>query len=140
MRVRASPRRDVVVEVWERLVSEPFQIMAAGCGAYVSNDVTAPSACQSEPTMVGLWMYRRPSGQRAVWRGFTCDAHAEQLLGTRPLLPRDRDVLARRRDRHRTELAGRRWAGEHEGPLARGAEADQLVERALAWVGRDSSG
>lgn len=140
VRVRASPRRDTGVEVRERKVGEPFQVMAAGCGAYVSNGFTAPSVCHSEPTMVGLWMYRRESGRRAVWRGFACDDHAEQLLAARALLPRDRDVLARRRDRHRTELAGRRWAGEREGPLARGAEADQLVERALAWVGRNSSG
>jgi hypothetical protein len=48
--------------------------------------------------------------------------------------PRDRDVLARRRDRHRTELSGTRWAGEHEGPLARGAAAERLVERAKAWA------
>jgi hypothetical protein len=50
------------------------------------------------------------------------------------LLPRDRDVLARRRYKHRTELAGQRWAGEQEGRLARGAEAERLIERARAWA------
>jgi hypothetical protein len=31
-------------------------------------------------------------------------------------------------------LAGKRWAVEHEGPLARGAEAERLIERARAWA------
>ena len=52
------------------------------------------------------------------------------------MLPRDRDVLNRRQDRHRTEIAGKRWAGEQEGPLARGAAAERLVERAKAWAER----
>lgn len=116
------------------VMGEPFQVMAAGCGGYVHHAVLAPSGCQTEPTMVGLVMFRRPDGRRAVWRAFTCAAHADQLVAARPLLPRDRDVLARRRDQRHAELAGRRWAGEREGPLARGAEADRLVERALAWA------
>jgi hypothetical protein len=31
-------------------------------------------------------------------------------------------------------MAGKRWAGEQEGPLARGAEAERLIERAKAWA------
>jgi hypothetical protein len=31
-------------------------------------------------------------------------------------------------NKHRTELAGKRWAVEHEGPLARGAEAERLID------------
>jgi hypothetical protein len=111
-----------------------FQVMAAGCGGYIHNTLSAPSHCSVEPTVVGLLIFRRPDGRRAVWLGFACNQHADQLLAARPLLPRDYDVLARRRDKLRTELAGRRWAGEQEGPLARGAEADRLVERALAWA------
>jgi hypothetical protein len=54
------------------------------------------------------------------------------------MLPRDWDVLERWRDRHRTEMAGKRWAGEQEGPLARGAAAERLVERAQAWAAAHS--
>lgn len=116
-------------------MGEPFQVMAAGCGGYVHQVVTGPSTCGSEPTVVGLLMYRRSDGRRAVWRGFACDAHADQLLAARGLLPRDRDVLGTATG----ETAGadrwaRRWAGEQEGPLARGAEADRLLARALSWT------
>jgi hypothetical protein len=68
--------------------------------------------------------------------GFACGHHADQLIAARPLLPRDRDVLERRCEKHRTEVAGRRWTGEQEGPLARGAAAERLVERAKAWAER----
>lgn len=112
----------------------PFRTLAAGCGGYVHYAVMPPSSCLGEPTVVGLVMVGKPGRRRAVWRGFACDAHADRLLGARPLLPRDRDVLARRREAQRVEVAGERWAGEREGPLARGAEADELVARAVAWV------
>jgi hypothetical protein len=51
----------------------------------------------------------------SVWLGFACDQHADDLIATRPLLPRDRDALNRRRDKRRTELAGHRRASEQEG-------------------------
>lgn len=114
----------------------PFRVMAAGCGGYVHHAVLPPSSCVQEPTVVGLVMHGKPGQRRAVWRGFACDVHARQLIGARPLLPRDRDVLARRRDADRVEVAGERWAGEREGPLARGREADELVKRAVAWAAR----
>lgn len=117
-------------------MGEPFQVMAAGCGGFVHHAGVAPSHCEAEPTVVGLVMFRRRDGRRAAWRAFACNRHADHLIAPRPLLPRDRDVLARRRDERRTKLAGRRWAGEQEGPLARGAEADDLVERAWAWQQR----
>ncbi|HEY0814582.1 MAG TPA: hypothetical protein VGE11_14985 [Pseudonocardia sp.] len=81
--------------------------------------------------MAGLWFARH---SRTVWLGFACARHADDLIAPRPLLPRDRDALRRRRDQHRTEMAGQRWAGEQEGPVARGAAAERLVERARAWA------
>ena len=68
--------------------------------------------------------------------GFACAQHVDQLTAARALLPRDRDVLDRRRDKRRTQLAGHRWAGEQESPLARGAAAERLIERAKAWAER----
>ena len=105
--------------------------MAAGCGGMVFRGMQGPTHCEAEPTMAGLWF---AAHGRTVWLGFACDRHSDHLIAARPMRPRDRDVLARRRDRHRTELSGTRWAGEHEGPLARGAEAERLVERARAWA------
>jgi hypothetical protein len=108
-----------------------FHTMAAGCGGIVHRGLVGPTDCPFEPTVAGLWF---AAHGRTAWLGFACDGHADELIAARSLLPRDRDVLQRRRDQHRTEMAGRRWAGEQEGPLARGAAAERLVERAKAWA------
>lgn len=122
------------------MVQVPFQVMAAGCGGFVQPAVLAPMSCVAEPTKVGLIMAGKPGQRRAVWRAFACDEHADVLLAARPLLPRDRDVLARRREKRRVLLAGRRYAGEDEGPLARGRAADELVKRARAWAAAHPDG
>ena len=108
-----------------------FHVMEAGCGGVVHHDTLPPTNCQAQPTVAGLWY---AAHGRTVWLGFACRRHADELIAPRQLLPRDRDVLERRRDRHRTQMAGRRWAGEQEGPLARGPAAERLVERAKAWA------
>jgi len=110
-----------------------FHVMAAGCGGMVFRGMQGPKHCGREPVVAGLWY---AAHGRTVWLGFACQQHAEQLVAPRALLPRDRDALHRRREQHRTELAGQRWAGEQEGPLARGAAAERLIERALAWAQR----
>jgi hypothetical protein len=107
--------------------------MAAGWGGMVFRGMQGPTPCGREPVVAGLWY---AAYGRTVWLGFACEQHAGQLVAARALLPRDRDTLHRRRDRHRPELAGRRWAGEQEGPLARGAAAERLIERAQAWAQR----
>ena len=43
----------------------------------------------------GLWYARQ---NRNAWLAFACDRHADDLIAPRELLPRDRDVLNRRRD------------------------------------------
>jgi hypothetical protein len=108
-----------------------FHVMAAGCGGMVYRGGQGPVHCGAEPTRAGLWFSRQ---SRTAWLAFACDRHADDLIALRQLLPRDRDALNRRRHKHRTELAGHRWAGEQEGPLARGAAAERLVERAKAWA------
>jgi hypothetical protein len=108
-----------------------FHCMAAGCGGIVHRGMQGPTSCHAEPTVAGLWY---AAHGRTAWLGFACDRHASELIAPRSLLPRDRAVLECRCDRHRTEMAGRRWAGEREGPLARGAAAERLVERAKAWA------
>jgi hypothetical protein len=110
-----------------------FRTMAAGCGGIVHRGLMGPTHCEAKPTVAGLWY---AAHSRTAWLGFACYQHADQLIAPRPMLPRDRDVLNRRQDRHRTEIAGKRWAGEQEGPLARGAAAERLVERAKAWAER----
>jgi hypothetical protein len=90
--------------------------------------------CQAEPTTAGLWF--SPHG-RTAWLAFACDNHSGDLIAPRPLLPRNRDALNRRRDKRRTELAGHRWAGEQEGrspvePPPRGSSSAQ--RRGLAGI------
>ena len=110
-----------------------FQVMASGCGGILHSGLEGRTRCLEEPTVAGLWFVAHG---RTAWLGFACDRHAGDLIAARPLLPRDRDVLRRRRDQRRTETAGRRWAGEQEGPVARGAAAERLVERAKTWEAR----
>lgn len=110
-----------------------FQVMASGCGGILHSGLDGSTRCPEEPTVAGLWF---AAHGRTAWLGFACDRHAGDLIAARPLLPRDRDVLRRRRDQRRTETSGRRWAGEQEGPVARGAAAERLVERARAWEAR----
>jgi hypothetical protein len=114
-----------------------FHVMHAGCGGMVRRGRQCPEHCHAEPTVAGLWFAVHG---RTVWLGFACDQHAADLIAARPLLSRDRDVLDRRRDKRRTQLAGRRWAGEEEGPLARGAAGERLVARARAWAERHRDG
>lgn len=111
-----------------------FMESAAGCGGFVQPAGLAPRACQAAPEFVGLKMYRQDSGRRHVVRGFACAGHVEHFDVARPLRDADRALLERRRERQRVELSGRRWDGEREGPLAWGREADELLERARAWV------
>ena len=112
-----------------------FHTMAAGCGGIVHRGLLGPTSCEAEPVYAGLWY---AAHGRTVWLGFACHRDVDQLIAPRLLLPRDRDVLNRRRDRRRTEMAGKRWAGEQEGPLARGAAAQRLVDRAKAWAANHS--
>ena len=114
-----------------------FHVMAAGCGGMVYRGGQGPVHCGAEPTVAGLWFARQ--GQ-TVWLAFACDIHADDLIAPRELLPRDRDALNRRRDKRRTQLTGHRWAGEQEGPLARGAAAERLIDRAQAWAERHPGG
>jgi hypothetical protein len=112
-------------------VGEPFSVMAAGCGGFIQPGLTAPFVCTATPVVAGL---RYSERDRTVWLGFACDAHAEQLIAARALLPRDRDRLRTRQERERTELDGKRWAGLRDGPLARGRAADDLMTRARVWA------
>ena len=110
-----------------------FHVMAAGCGGMVHCGGQGPVHCGAEPTRAGIWYAQYG---RTAWLAFACDLHADNLIAPRELHPRDRDALNRRRDKRRTELAGHRWAGEQEGPLARGPAAERLVQRARAWAER----
>ena len=115
---------------------DPFRVLAAGCGGYVQHELLAPSQCQAEPTVTGLVLVGEAGKRRSVWRGFACDAHACHLRAVRQLLPRDRDLLAARRESHRQAVAGSRWPGEREGALAWGRQADELLARAEEWAQR----
>jgi hypothetical protein len=107
-----------------------FHVMAAGCGGMVYRGGQGPVHCGAEPTTAGLWFSRQG---RTAWLAFACDTHRGDVIAARALLPRDRDVLKKRRDKRRAQLAGHRLAGAG-GPLACGAAAEHLIERARAWA------
>ena len=114
-----------------------FHVMAAGCGGMVYRGGQGPVHCGAEPTVAGLWFARQ--GQ-TVWLAFACDVHADDLIAARELLPRDRDAL-NRPPRQTSHPVGRTpLAGEQEGPLARGAAAERLIDRAQAWAERHADG
>ena len=106
-----------------------FRAMDAGCGGV---DDFGNGDCPGPVTLVGLYA----ATNNSVWQSFACDGHAHQLIAPRPLLLRDREVLRRREDRSRDERIGRRYAGEQDGPLARGADATKLLRRAIEWSKR----
>jgi hypothetical protein len=61
-----------------------FHVMEAGCGGVVHHDLLAPTSCQAQPTVAGLWY---AAHGRSMWLGFACDGHAEELIASRRLLP-----------------------------------------------------
>ena len=101
-----------------------FRAMDAGCGG--------PDGCDAVVTVVGLYV----AGTGTVWRSFACAEHADHLVAPRALRARDRDLLRRRADLATDPRIGRRYAGERDGPLARGPAAEALVRRAVEWAER----
>lgn len=111
---------------------EPFQASRAGCGSYTNNPLTAAAPCATAPSWVGVVFYPR-SQPPSLWRAFACDRHRDQLDVARPLEQRDRDELARRRERWRATVEDHRpWIPEE--PLATGAEARARFEAAQRWA------
>ena len=109
-----------------------FRAMSAGCGGLTPGD---NRSCNGEVTATGLWFYSHR--RSAVWQGFACEQHAQLLIAPRRLLPRDYDVLRRRQRRAPGQHTEAHYAGEQDGPLARGRDAEQLVARAQAWAARN---
>jgi hypothetical protein len=106
-----------------------FRAMDAACGGVDGSD---PDGCDGLVTVVGLYV----AGSGTVWRSFACAAHADQLVAPRALRARDRDLLRRRTELAADPRIGRRYAGERDGPVARGAAAAALVRRAVEWAER----
>jgi hypothetical protein len=109
-----------------------FRAMDAGCGGV---DDRCDGGCEGRVTVVGLYV----AGSGSVWRSFACAAHADQLVAPRALRARDRDRLRRRAELAADPRIGRRYAGERDGPLARGSAAVELVRRAIEWAARHPS-
>ncbi|AEA28188.1 hypothetical protein Psed_6083 [Pseudonocardia dioxanivorans CB1190] len=107
-----------------------FRAMDAGCGGVDGDD--SDLACPAPVTAVGLYL----ASTGTVWHSYACDSHAHQLIAPRPLRTRDRDRLSRREQLAQDAQIGRRYAGERDGPLARGAAATALVRQAMDWARR----
>ena len=63
---------------------------------------------------------------------FVCVEHVDEIDAARPLLERDEAVRQVWLEQRHRALTGRRW--EPPKPLATGADAKLLHERALAWA------
>jgi hypothetical protein len=72
------------------------------------------------------------------WLVFACTEHVDQIDAARPLLPRDDTIRQAWAEQHRRALAGRRF--EAPKPLATGADAKTLHQRAQEWAARRAAG
>jgi hypothetical protein len=85
----------------------PWRLAAAGCGAYsTSGHAGTPRGCQGAVTHAGLILREHPV---QAWLAFSCSMHTDDLIAARPLLDRDRAVLADWRARERRALDGQGW-------------------------------
>ena len=107
-----------------------FRAMDAGCGGVDGDD--ADVECPNPATAAGLYV----ASTGTIWRSFACDEHAHQLIAPRELRTRDRDTIRRREKLAQDPRIGRRYAGEQDGPLARGAAASKLLHEAIEWSKR----
>ena len=91
--------------------------------------VSLAYSCRATPTHAGLVML---GPDKRVYLAFACTEHAGQLIAARQLLDRDRAELDRRR--HSVDWARVGHPPLPIDPLAAGAAARRLVERARAWA------
>jgi hypothetical protein len=104
-----------------------------GCVVLRTDTVGRPRDCFGTVSHAGLIFFEYP--RPTAWLGFACDDHASDLIASRLLLDRDRAELGRRRHA-RAEAAA---AGAHDvepEPLAVGANARRLADRAREWERR----
>lgn len=111
-----------------------FRAMDAGCGGVDGGD--AEAECPNPVTAAGLYL----ASTGTLWHAFACDEHAHQLIAPRELRTRDRDTIRRREKLAQDPRIGRRYAGEQDGPIARGAAAAKLVRKATEWSDRNPFG
>jgi len=97
------------------------QLGPAGCGAVTFTSVHGkPQDCGGQVAHVGLILNRtgRPPRWR-VWLSFACSRHYNRLNAPRPLLERDRSVLAHWTEQRQLALAGSATNGG-KGPARTG--------------------
>jgi hypothetical protein len=115
-------------------VPVPWTLGVPTCGAArQSGPGGSFRPCEGRPTHAGLKLHRSPiRRQLEVWLCFACAQHAGEIDAARPLLERDEAVRKEWAAERGRALAGRRW--NPPKPLATGAEAKALHDRALAWA------
>ena len=88
---------------------------------------------RGRPSHAGVKLHHSPiRRQLECWLVFACTEYVDEIDAARPLLERDEAVRRVWLEQRRQALAGRRW--EPPKPLATGADAKQLHERALTWA------
>ncbi len=122
---RASPV--VRPNVWEKRMTDRFApLTTPGC-IVKARTVSLAFECRAEPTHAGLITVNDE-----VFLAFACPEHKSSLIAARRMLGRDRAELERRRHS---------WTWARVGhpplpidPLATGAAARRLVEKARVWA------
>jgi hypothetical protein len=109
--------------VWEGSDVTAFHVMAAGCGGTVFRGMQGPTYCGREPVVAGRWYAAH--GARCGWvlRASNSPNYSSPR-GPCFLRIATRSIVAA----ISAAVAGQRWAGKQEGPLARGA-ACRVPER-----------
>ena len=112
----------------------PWCLGRASCGAMTFTGVMGkPQDCRGRVTHAGLVLVRDGGPpQWRCWLSFSCGAHVGNLTAPRPLLPRDAVVRQRWAEEDARAMAGKRRRPPE--PLAVGAEAKELHERAMRWA------
>jgi hypothetical protein len=119
---------------------EPWTLGVATCGAArQSGPGGSFRSCDHRPTHAGVKLHRSPiRRQLECWLMFACTQHVDQIDAARSLLPRDETVRQAWQEQHRRAMAGHRF--EAPQPLATGADAKTLYQRAQAWAARRATG
>ena len=115
-------------------VPVPWTLGEPGCGAACQSGPGGSfRSCEGRPSHAGVKLHRSSiRRQLECWLVFACAQHVGEIDAARPLLERDEAVRQAWLEQRRRALAGRR--SEPPKPLATGADAKQLHERALVWA------
>jgi hypothetical protein len=114
----------------------------AGCRARTaSGGRRETESCRGEVVWTGLLFVPTSRAQPAqVWQAFACAEHGSALVAARRLRPNDTAVLARWAEHAQRPATDPARADDPPCPLAEGAVAHEVIQRARHWSTRHLDG